>query len=236
MRRCWLWLFCVSVLFSCKVVTVSSSSGEKTLDLWATYYYVPTFAHSETGIPLLDINENALPLKLEANDWCTAAIQGSVYIRKNGQNYLAHYAGRSAVRQYDCRECPKYKNYAGYDQTGKVRWGMSEEAVTGGSGLKLVAMKSIAVDPSIIPYRSVVYIPAAVGTLYVNDDGETVSHDGYFLAADTGSMIKGNHIDVYLGTSTRNPFGFVKSDANQPFQAYVVNSERIRFELLYIHQ
>jgi 3D (Asp-Asp-Asp) domain-containing protein len=231
-------LVCISLLLaSCKVATtVYRAAPTENIQLWATYYYVPIMSHNETGIPLLDIYENELPLKLIATDWCTAAIQGSVYISKEEEVYLAHYAGRSQVVQYDCRDCPKYKNYPGYDQTGKVRWGMSEKSVTGGSGLKLVPMKSIAVDPTVIPYKSVVYIPDAIGTLYTDEEGNLVRHDGYFLAADTGSMIKGNHIDVYIGTATKNPFQFVKSDVNQPFRAFVVHNEPIRFELLYIHQ
>ena len=47
--------------------------------------------------------------------------------------------------------------------------------------------QSIAVDPSVIPLGSRVYIPA-----YQHD-----GHGGWFQAADTGGAIAGRHIDVY---------------------------------------
>jgi 3D (Asp-Asp-Asp) domain-containing protein len=47
--------------------------------------------------------------------------------------------------------------------------------------------QSIAVDPSVIPLGSRVYIPA-----YRHD-----GHGGWFVAADTGGAISGHHVDVY---------------------------------------
>ncbi|MEQ9229697.1 MAG: 3D domain-containing protein, partial [Cyclobacteriaceae bacterium] len=150
--------------------------------------------------------------------------------------YLASYAGRSKYKQFDCRECESYRNYPGYNLTGKVRWEISEGRVTGSTGLNLVPLKSIAVDPTVIPYKSVIFIPEAIGTTYFNEEGVLVQHDGYFLAADTGSLIKGHHIDVYLGTGKTNPFAFVKSDEGQPFQAFVVKDEVMRERLLEMHR
>lgn len=64
-----------------------------------------------------------------------------------------------------------------------------------GLGHTLVEMKSIAVDPAVIPLGSRVYIPEAVGT--VLPDGGV--HNGIFYAHDIGSAIKGQRIDVYVG-------------------------------------
>jgi 3D (Asp-Asp-Asp) domain-containing protein len=58
---------------------------------------------------------------------------------------------------------------------------------TGSSGLALHPLRSIAVDPNVIRYRSAVYIPAY----------DTAHHDGWFCAADTGGAIVGRHLDVY---------------------------------------
>lgn len=236
--RSGLW-FVISIVFlaSCKVSSVApTSTSRKEISLWATYYYVPTLAHDEDGMPLLDMEEQELPLRLRKPDWCNAAIQGSVYIVKNDTVFLASYAGRSKYKQFDCRECEAYRNYPGYDLTGKVRWAISDAKVTGSTGLNLVELKSLAVDPKVIPYKSVVFIPAAIGTTYYNENGELVQHDGYFLAADTGSLIKGQHIDVYLGTGKTNPFAFVKSDQSQPFQAFIVKDEKVRERLLEMHR
>jgi 3D (Asp-Asp-Asp) domain-containing protein len=56
-----------------------------------------------------------------------------------------------------------------------------------GSPLPLHFYQSIAVDPSVIPLGSRVYVPA------YRDDG----YGGWFIAQDTGGAIGGRHIDVY---------------------------------------
>jgi 3D (Asp-Asp-Asp) domain-containing protein len=56
-----------------------------------------------------------------------------------------------------------------------------------GPSLPLRYYQSIAVDPSVIPLGSRVYVPAYRG------DG----HGGWFVAQDTGGAISGDHIDVY---------------------------------------
>ncbi|MDF1664911.1 MAG: 3D domain-containing protein [Planctomycetota bacterium] len=59
----------------------------------------------------------------------------------------------------------------------------------------LVPFRSIAVDKTVIPYGTVLYIPQAVGAKL--PDGTV--HDGYFLAADVGGGIKGNRLDLFTG-------------------------------------
>ena len=56
-----------------------------------------------------------------------------------------------------------------------------------GASLPLTFYGSIAVDPSVIPLGSRVYVPA-----YRHD-----GRGGWFIAQDTGGAITGNHIDVY---------------------------------------
>ncbi|MBQ9266909.1 3D domain-containing protein, partial [bacterium] len=61
------------------------------------------------------------------------------------------------------------------------------------SGLKIVpgtGMKVIAVDPKVIPLGSKVYVEGLNGA----------ADYGYAVAADTGSAIKNNKIDVYMDT------------------------------------
>jgi len=54
---------------------------------------------------------------------------------------------------------------------------------------------SIAVDPSVIPIGSIVYIEILDGWKLKN--GEILN--GYFMAVDTGPAIKENHIDIFVG-------------------------------------
>jgi hypothetical protein len=63
------------------------------------------------------------------------------------------------------------------------------------------------------------------------------THDGYFYTADTGGAIKGNHIDVFGGVFTRNPFpDFIKSDASQTFEAFRINDRAIVGALGVLHR
>ena len=59
----------------------------------------------------------------------------------------------------------------------------------------LVPFRSVATDPSVVPYGTVLYIPKAVGARL--PDG--TKHDGYFIAADTGGAINGRHLDLFTG-------------------------------------
>lgn len=206
------------------------------LNIWATYYYVPTVLHDKKGIEMLDANEKKTGLKLSLCDLCRASIEGTVFIKKQKETFVLNYAGRSKTIQYDCRKCSKYKNYDRYIKTGKVLWGISSGFGRGVKNFKLVPFKSIAVDSSIIPYGSVLYIPEAKGISYTDVDGFQKKHDGYFFAADTGSKIIGNHIDVFIGAETINPFSFVKSNKNKTFEAYILKNELLRLKLAEIHK
>ena len=63
-------------------------------------------------------------------------------------------------------------------------------------GCKVVAMRTVAVDTSLIPKRSILFIKETVGMKL--PDGST--HDGYWYASDTGGAIKGKRIDLYTGS------------------------------------
>lgn len=197
------------------------------ITLWATYYYVPVLNHAEHGIDLLDEHENKLGLKLESCDWCTAAIEGTVLVKKENKTYVLNYAGRSKKSQLDCRLCTQYKDYDNYSKTGKILWTISSGYGKGVKNYDLIPFKTIAVDSSVIPYGTIVYIPNAKGVGYINLLGVTVKHDGFFFAGDTGSKITGNHIDVFIGTALQNPFEFIKSNPKGTFEAYLTPDKKL---------
>ena len=65
-----------------------------------------------------------------------------------------------------------------------------------GYGLENFVLKpfrSVAVDPSVVPIPSRVYIPAAKGALL--PDGSV--HDGFFEAVDIGEAIQNQRIDIF---------------------------------------
>lgn len=74
-------------------------------------------------------------------------------------------------------------NYCGCSKCcGKYSGGSQSEAY-GALGTKLTPYYSIAVDPNLIP----------LGTILWDEEGN------YYKAEDTGSGIKGNHIDLFVG-------------------------------------
>ncbi len=56
-------------------------------------------------------------------------------------------------------------------------------------------MRTVAVDPRVIPRRTKLFIRETVGLRLDNGD----VHDGYWYASDTGGAIKGAKIDLYTG-------------------------------------
>ena len=62
-------------------------------------------------------------------------------------------------------------------------------------GCRVAAMRTVAIDPSIVPRRSIVFIKETVGLPLPNGG----VHDGFWYASDTGGAIKGSRIDLYVG-------------------------------------
>ena len=62
-------------------------------------------------------------------------------------------------------------------------------------GCRPIAMRTVAVDPRVIPRRTKLFIRETVGLRLA--DGSI--HDGYWYASDTGGAIKGQKIDLYTG-------------------------------------
>lgn len=62
-------------------------------------------------------------------------------------------------------------------------------------GCKVVAMRTVAVDKTVIPRRTVLFIKETVGLPM--PDGST--HDGYWYASDIGGAIKGLKLDLFSG-------------------------------------
>ncbi|MEI7692781.1 MAG: 3D domain-containing protein, partial [Actinomycetes bacterium] len=63
-----------------------------------------------------------------------------------------------------------------------------------GPSLDLSYYRSVAVDLSLIPRGSLVYVP----------DYKSKNKDGWFRADDTGGAINGRHIDVYRPPPSRS--------------------------------
>jgi 3D (Asp-Asp-Asp) domain-containing protein len=214
-----------------KSVQLASSD---TLTLWATSYYVFQKAFDSNGIALKDVNEQYIGARLLQSDWCKAAMQGTVYTTDSLGNFMTlNVAGkRSAKPQADCKSCNDTVRTC-YALWAKAKGKYGDGAV---NGYVIVPYRTIAVDKKVIPLGSLVFIPEAVGTKIQLPDKTVFIHDGYFFAADVGSLIKGNHIDVFTGMSEKCPFSFVKSKQQHTFKAFIINDKEILEKLRKEHQ
>jgi 3D (Asp-Asp-Asp) domain-containing protein len=207
------------------------------VSLWATFYHVYRTASRPQGYPLLDRAGNRLGPVLSHRDWCQAALQGTVQITDANNPLTYNFSGRGEVAQVNCAPFFKSLSAATVQKVGRVRFVAATAPYGYGTeGLSLVPYRTIAVDRSRIPVGSVVFIPAARGVTVTLPSGDRVVHDGYFFAADVGSAIQGNHIDVFMGTADRSPFSFITSRPGGRFPAYIVQNRAISQALLALHR
>ena len=73
-------------------------------------------------------------------------------------------------------------------------------------GCRVTAMRTLAVDPRVIPKRSIVYIRETVGMTL--PDGSV--HDGLWYASDTGGAIRGNIVDLFTGSARASRMQFAQ--------------------------
>lgn len=200
-------------------------------NLWATYYRLPRVSElSSGGYPLKNKSGQAITKGIALKDWCDAAMEGSVIVSKLDGSYETYnFAASTGSYDVNCKRFYPHK-------TGRTKFQKAKGIYGDGvKGFNLVPFRSIAVDRSIIPYGTLLYIPEAVGTLVTLPNGQQRSHDGYFFSADTGSAIKKSHVDVYIATNLKNPFRFVKSKPSQKFRAYIVKNKAIYDSILNNH-
>jgi 3D (Asp-Asp-Asp) domain-containing protein len=214
-----------------------NQKAKSELTLWATNYYTPIYQARMSGVPLKDLGENSFvngvyPVLLTKKEWCYSAMEGSVSIRfPGGDQSTYNYAGVTS-EQVDCSP------YFGGDfpATNKVRFKASRSRW--GEGIEnysLIPYRTIAVDPTLIPFGSVVFISKAKGVKF-RWVGKEFVHDGFFFAGDKGGAIKGAHIDVFTGNSKDHPFSFIGNSKNKVFKALLIEDEEVVEELTKLHK
>jgi 3D (Asp-Asp-Asp) domain-containing protein len=97
-------------------------------------------------------------------------------------------------RDCDCAEiCPKTAQRICFDalDLGKFPWGR------GASGGPITPLLTVAVDTTVIPLGTAIYIPEYDGV--PRDASRKSLHDGCFIAQDRGLRVTGQHVDVFTG-------------------------------------
>lgn len=83
-------------------------------------------------------------------------------------------------------------------------------------GCSVVPMRTLAVDPRVIPRRTIVFIKETVGLAM--PDGSR--HDGMWYASDIGGAIKGTKVDLYTGAGS----GSMKQFFDKKIHTAVLNA------------
>jgi 3D (Asp-Asp-Asp) domain-containing protein len=203
----------------------------KKLNLWATYYNLPQLEDSSGDYPLRDKLGVELGPRLSHRGWCDAAMEGSVrVIYKNGDARTFNYAAQTSDNVTSCKD---------YFKIDVSKTKFREAAGPYGDGLDeyiLEPYRTIATDNSQIIPGTVLYIPQAKGAKITLKSGRVIVHDGYFFAGDKGGAIKGNHVDVFIGThSQADFFPWVGSSSSKTFEAYIVQDQHVISELIRLH-
>ncbi|UZQ55584.1 hypothetical protein OOK60_05795 [Trichothermofontia sichuanensis B231] len=152
------------------------------LTLWASYYNMRLSRQVKNGYALLDPAGQPLGPRLSHEDWCHAAMQGSVQVLENGKPQTYGYAGLGPGAQVNC--APFFPGLPAHilRGTNRVRFARREGLYGYGSHpFQVVPYRTIAVDPHVIPIGAVVFIPAARGQAITLPSGYQAVHDGFFF-------------------------------------------------------
>ncbi len=204
---------------------LANKNKYKKIRLWATHYNIHRAHSINNGFPLLTFSGEALGPKLSEQDWCRGAVEGTIFVKgRNKKAGVYNFFKTAKTMQVDCSSYFSSLSSKKVRDIGKSRFKIARGPYGDGvSGMILRPYRTIAVDSEFIPYGSVIYIPGARGIKITLPSKRTVEHDGYFFAADRGGAIKKNHIDIFMGYETKNPFAeFVKSQKTTMFDAYLI--------------
>jgi 3D (Asp-Asp-Asp) domain-containing protein len=207
------------------------------LTLWSTQYYIHEF-QSGGSIPIVYANGSPSGLYADTCDFCEAALEGTAYVKdSSGTISVINFARSGDSSFVNCRACKKYAfSKLRAESWGRTLWTKSEGFGDGVKNYRLIPFRTVAVDKTVIPYGTVIYIPKVKGELVNLPNGEQVIHDGYFFAGDTGGAIKKNHIDIFTGIYTGNPFPeVIKSNESKTFGAMIVTDTNIINALTEMH-
>lgn len=102
-----------------------------------------------------------------------------------------------AKRDCECADvCPKTGQKICFEALDPIKypWGR------GALGTAITPLLTVAVDDTIVPMGTAIYIPEFDGLPV--DAARSSVHDGCFIAQDRGLRVKGPHVDVFTGART----------------------------------
>ncbi len=118
-----------------------------------------------------------------------------------------------AKRNCDCAElCPRTNQKICFERLDPARFPTGRGAM----GTAITPLRSIAVDSSVIPLGTVVFIPEFKG-LDLPSGGR---HNGCFIAEDRGLKVVGRQIDIFTGDPTVTTQVNAKVPSNKGVRVY----------------
>lgn len=149
-----------------------------------TYYDFPREDEGTADVALFDAHCQAIAsVTRDFHD--RVCVQGSGRLR-SGETVSF------AKRDCDCAAtCPRTGQRICFERLDPTRFPSGR----GATGKPITPLRTVAVDTSIIPLGTVLYIPEFVGLPL--PDG--TRHDGCFMAEDRGLKVVGRQIDVFTG-------------------------------------
>lgn len=118
-----------------------------------------------------------------------------------------------AKRNCECAEtCPRTSQKICFERLDPARFPTGRGAL----GKPITPLRSIAVDSSVIPLGTVVFIPEFKG-LELPGGGK---HDGCFIAEDRGLKVVGRQIDIFTGDPTITTHVNGKVPSNKGVRVY----------------
>lgn len=199
----------------------------KGMKLWATYYHMPTVRPAKGAVakPLLGRTGKAISPPLSLQDWCDAAMQGSIWVDSgNDTEPTAYmYVDSRGPEQFTCDKYFGELSLTIKSATKRARFvAFHHPHACDVRPIPLMAFRTIAVDPAKIKFGTVLYVPSLRGLGFWKD-GELFAHDGYVVASDRGGAIEGNHIDMFVDNAAGKPFpDIVRSNPRYTFEAFIV--------------
>ncbi|MDZ4762610.1 MAG: 3D domain-containing protein [Alphaproteobacteria bacterium] len=200
------------------------------LELWATWYHMPTVQASPTkpgAVPLLGLDGKAISPPLSVRDWCDAAMQGSVWVDDlDGRRTAYVFVDDAGPEQTDCDHQFGDLSAGIKSATRRARFAAFHHPQ--GCDVRpmpLLPFRTVAVDPKRFKMGTILFVPELRDHGFWME-GELYVHDGYDIASDRGGAIKGNHIDMFVASGGDAPFPDVISNfSGDTFTAYVVEKD-----------
>jgi 3D (Asp-Asp-Asp) domain-containing protein len=200
------------------------------LQLWATHYHTPEFhvaaASESDAIALINTKGEAISPLLRRADWCAAALQGSVSVKRGAKTTAYVFVDDDGPEQTNCDDQLGHLSNGVKRATRRARFMSVDHPLgCGVRNIPLMPFRTAAVDTGVIPLESVLYVPALRGLAFRYKD-QTYLHDGYLFAGDRGGAIHGKHIDVFMTANDAGPFeALFTSASSTTFSAYIIAAD-----------